>query len=154
MWDRLLGFTGGAGALLLLAMPFLIGWGVFRRYVLSSPVLYVEEYSGYLLVAVTFLGLAYTLRSGGHISVDILVSRLHPRVTQMLRVATPIAALAFLGVLTWSSWRLVREGYLLGTTSISVYRTPLYPIYAIMALGFTLIGIQAVIEIAKAFRSK
>ncbi|MEK7271085.1 MAG: TRAP transporter small permease [Planctomycetota bacterium] len=154
IWDRVIGATGGVGALLILAMPFLIAWGVFRRYVLNSPVLYVEEYTGYMLVGAAFLGLAYGLKNKIHISIDILVNRLPPKATRWLKVAAIAASLPFTGVLIWSSWRLVRETFVLGTKSISVYRTPLYPLFALMALGFTLLGVQVLLELIQSTREK
>ena len=49
---------------------------VLTRYILRSPLSIAEEMGGYLLVSITFMGLAYTWKEKGHVRVTLIFSRL------------------------------------------------------------------------------
>src|SRR3990172_6113109 len=59
--------AGYAAGITVFGLTLLIAAGVFSRRVLGSPLLSVDEVSGYLLLAIVFLGLAPTMKAGGHI---------------------------------------------------------------------------------------
>jgi TRAP-type C4-dicarboxylate transport system permease small subunit len=72
----------------------------------------VAEYSGYAMAAASFLALAYTFGEGGHIRVELVLSRLAPgprRVFELwcLGVASAVGVYLawFMVRLAWTSWR-------------------------------------------------
>ncbi len=52
---------------------------VILRYFLNRPQVWVIELSEYALLYMTFLGAAWVLRSEGHVTVDLVTTRLSPR---------------------------------------------------------------------------
>ena len=52
---------------------------VFLLFASGTAWNFVEEWSGYLLVLIAYLGMAYTLRSGGHLKVNMAIEHLPPR---------------------------------------------------------------------------
>src|SRR5687768_1133664 len=96
------GAVAGAATLLLTVM---VTSGVAARRVFNAPFLFVEEFSGYVVLAIVFLGLAYTMRSGGHIRVDIVQDRVRGRARTALQGACLLVALAWSGFLVAGTWR-------------------------------------------------
>jgi len=77
--DRISGFGGwAAGVLMVIAL--VIGMSeIVTRYAFGKTLYIADEYSGYLMAMLTFLGLAYTLRERGHIRMMFLVHVLKGR---------------------------------------------------------------------------
>ena len=60
-------FSAMVSGLGLLAIAGIICWEVFARYVLNEPTTWVTEIATYILVAVSFLGLAAAQRARAHV---------------------------------------------------------------------------------------
>ena len=63
--------VGFLSAWLVPLMMMLVVVDVFMRYVMRHPLMIADEFSAYLLVALSFLGFAYTWRQGGHVRVEV-----------------------------------------------------------------------------------
>lgn len=61
---------------------------VFTRYILRQPLILCDEFGGYSLFAITFLGLAYCAREKGHIRITFLVERIRPATAGRIRIAS------------------------------------------------------------------
>jgi TRAP-type C4-dicarboxylate transport system permease small subunit len=94
-----------------------------------------EELAGYLMAAATFLALAYTQRSDGHIRVTLLVGRLGPRARRWQEVAVLIIMLPLSAALAWWCALLAAESFAYGDTSSGHLAVPLWIPQAPMALG-------------------
>ena len=112
--------------LLVLGLIALIIAEVFGRYVLLRPTKIADELAGYLLVGITFLGAAYTLRRGMHIKVDILVNRLSDRLRKRLALAMDTLGLFVIALLTWQSAKLVITDFTSQAHASTVMRTPMF----------------------------
>ena len=93
-----------AGALIVL-MAFVVGYGVFTRYVLRNPDPYTYEITCILMLACVAFTLAHTQRLGRHLRIDLL-DRYFPELVRgiLLNIVGPIVGLVFCGVLTWKTW--------------------------------------------------
>ena len=70
--DNLSGIGGWvAGILMAVALVISVGEIIFRSF-LHSTLYVADEYTGYLMAMLTFMGLAYTLRERGHIRMMFL----------------------------------------------------------------------------------
>ncbi|MBW2146341.1 MAG: TRAP transporter small permease [Deltaproteobacteria bacterium] len=87
---------------------------VARALPFMRPFQFVEEYSGYLLVTMAFLGLAYTLRTEGHIKMTLVTGKLPPKLRAGWEIVTTIFAILIISVLFWHAL-----GFLI--TSIKTY---------------------------------
>lgn len=148
MRDRFVAFAaalnqlGAAVACVALgALVVLITLQVVRRRLLDAPIVYTDEVSGYLLVAVTFLSLGYALQHGDHIQVEFLTGRLAPRRLRWLRAGWCLIGLGFTGLLTVRTAVLALDSARLGAFSITS-QVPLAPIQAVAPLGFALLFLQ------------
>lgn len=129
-------------ALALVLMTLLITIEVIGRNFFSVSTLVSDEMAGYLLVALTFLGLAATLRQGGLIRVDVYRRRLRGRGRRVLDVILYVLASVYTAVLVWYAWRFVLESYRFKTTSIYFTATPLWIPHGLMALGASLLLLE------------
>ena len=109
------------GVLIVLAMMAVIGYSVFYRYILNTPITWTGELSGYMVVALVMLGAAEALRRDDHIGVDLITARLSETARRWLEVwgllAVSVVALTLivssLEMLAYSyDFEVVSEGYL------------------------------------------
>lgn len=64
--ERLAVWLAGLGAVIIIVQMLWISYGVFRRYVLSSPDGTVTEATALLLFPAAFLGLAFALKEDAY----------------------------------------------------------------------------------------
>ena len=123
---------------------------VVSRYVLRDPLILADEFGGYALVAITFLGLAYCARENGHIRITFLVERLRPANAGGIRLATLALGVAFVALAAWVSWQFLGDSFARNMRSNSMLMTPLkWPQMAIPA-GFTLFALILLARLVKA----
>ncbi len=104
-----------------------------------------DEMSSYVLAVSGTWAMAYGLRIGAHVRIDLVVSHLGPRARRLLDgVATGITG-AFAILLAVFAWRQALESHALGTRSITPLRALLEIPQALVAVGFTLLAMQAVL---------
>ena len=123
---------------------------VLTRYILRSPLSIADEMGGYLLVAITFMGLAYTWKEKGHVRVSLLVSRLPHKFAHLLRFITLILATVFTLPLIKACYDLISDSLLFESRSGSWLRTPLAYPQSILLIGSVMLFLQLVAEIIKA----
>lgn len=86
---------------LLTFMMLSVSAEVVMRYLFNRPLGWVVEISEISLLYITFLGVAWLLKRERHVKMDILVTRLKPRVQALLNVFGSIIGVAVCWVLTW-----------------------------------------------------
>jgi len=129
-------------------MMTLVTVEVLGRSFFNVSTLIADEMGSYLLVTLTFLGLAPTLRDGGFIRIDVYRARAGGRVRTALDAIIVILAIGYTATLDWYLWGLAANSYRLGTTSIQVARTPLWIPQGIMAVGGTLLLAELLAQLA------
>jgi TRAP-type C4-dicarboxylate transport system permease small subunit len=145
--------SGALMAWSIFVLMILVLLEVVTRYLLNQPLSIAEEYGGYMLVAMTMVGLAYTWKENGHINVDLLISRLPPGVRTRLRLITLVLAVVLTALLVAASTLLVSQSFLFGVRSGSWLRTPLAWPQMILVLGSALLVMQLCAEIVKTLRA-
>jgi TRAP-type C4-dicarboxylate transport system permease small subunit len=126
---------------------------VVTRYIMNQPLSLADEYGGYMLVAMTMVGLAYTWKEKGHIYVDLVVNRLPESLRMKLRLVTLILAMILSVLLVVASWELVSQSFLFGARSGSWLRTPLAWPQMTLILGSVMLVAQLFVDIVRLVRS-
>ena len=98
---------GYLSAMLILLILAVVSYAIIQRYVLHTPLLWGDELIGYTLVAVVMLGAAQALRTGDHISMDLLSSHAGARMRRALAIWADLAVIAFGVVLGSSTWESI-----------------------------------------------
>jgi len=136
-----LGYLSGG---LVLVMMVSLGYDVVARHLFNSPTIWADEMSGYLLVAITFLGAAYTLTKDAHVRVDTLIDRLDGKKRRGLILVTDVISVAFLLVYAWQVYKLAIDAYVSVKIAPTLLRTPIYIPELVLPIGMTLLCLQLV----------
>lgn len=151
--DRITGniadLVGYFSGWLVPVMMLLVLYEVFMRYVLNNPPIIADEFSAYMLVALTFLGAAHTWRHKGHVRITAMIDRLPPRIASWLRLITLILAFAFSVILAQSGYTYLSLSFRVNMRSITHYLVPLRWPQMPIAFGFALLSILILVEVAK-----
>ena len=131
-------------------MMMLIVFEVFMRYVLHQPPMLADEFSAYMLVALSYIGMAYTWRQKQHVRISLLVSRLPPRVSSWTRLITLLLAFVFLLGLNLAGYRLIEYSLKMHVRSDTWLATPLIGPHLTVFIGFILLTLLLIVEIARA----
>lgn len=128
----------GMGVVAIVIMVVVITVNVVARKTLGWAWLYVEEYSGYLLVLMVYLGLAYALRVGKHIRVELLVRRLSPKVSQYVELVTTLICLVILGYLLVKGIDYFLFSLEWGVKSEWYSESIMWPFHLLVPIGLTM----------------
>jgi len=146
--DRISTIAGVVAGILIVAMVLLIVLEIVLRTVFATSTLIAHEYIAYFLACLVFLGLAYTLRTEGHIRIGLILSRLSARRQAYLNVTGAMIALAFSIYLSLHLWNLFHGSLTLGRLSFHPSRTPLAIPQFFLLTGSVLLSLQFAAYIA------
>ena len=135
LWGRLLAWLTWLSGLGLLALAAMITVDIAYRWLFGRPVLGVFEFSEILLLAITFMTIAYVQFTGRQLTIDILSARARGRLAAGLVVLDAVAGLAFFGILLWTGaidWWEAYHGEFLGRGMLKIPTA--------LPLGFVLVG--------------
>jgi TRAP-type C4-dicarboxylate transport system permease small subunit len=144
--DRLIGviekvaYLGGIlSGWLVPCMMVLVVADVFMRYVMRRPLMVADEFSAYMLVALCYLGLAYTWREGGHVRIEILVRRLSPRLHDRVRLAGLALVFVFMLELDRAAWKMIVYAHQMKLRSSTFFMVPLFWPQLTVFIGFVML---------------
>ena len=126
---------------------------VTARYVFNRPLAFADEYVMYLVVGLSLLAANYVLKEKGHIRVDVVVSRLSPRVRVWLLVVTEIITIFTVTVIMLQVIAMTSLSFETGTISETALRTPMGPIQLMMPIAFGLLLIESLRTTAISIKS-
>ena len=136
-------YVSGIGVFI---MSILITIEILGRYFFGFSLLIVDEWSGYLLVMVTFLGLAYTMQTRGFLQIEFLLNRLSYRKRHLFNLFLILLALVYSFIIGWKLVLYTWSNYSAGIVSVSISQTPLYIPQLFMPLGMALLILQLISE--------
>jgi TRAP-type mannitol/chloroaromatic compound transport system permease small subunit len=124
---------------------------VVTRYFLQIGSIALQESVTYLHATVFLLGIAYTLKQGGHVRVDIFYRQFSPRRKALVNFCGGIFFLIPVSVLIfYSSWDYVMASWAIGETSAENNGLPfIYLLKTLMILMPATLLLQGVAEILK-----
>jgi TRAP-type C4-dicarboxylate transport system permease small subunit len=148
--DRISNACGIISGIMMLIGVTLVLTEVFVRAVFDTTLYITEEYTAYLMVGITFLGLAYTLKEKGHIRMVFMhkiIKRGKARI--LLDIYSFTVGLAVFAVITGATFVFFWDSVLSGTQSMYISKTFIAIPQSAMPLGSLLITLQFAAEIMK-----
>lgn len=130
-------------------MMLTISYDVAMRYIFNAPTTWSFEVNRYMLIMVVFVGGAWTLPAGGHVSVDIAVDRVSLRKRQILDLVTSVMAFIYVLVFLVQSISFTWDAIAHNVKSTEYLAWPLWPIRSFLVLGGTLLLLEYVVRIIK-----
>lgn len=121
---------------------------VFSRFVLHESVIIAEEFSAYSLVAMVFLGLAYTFYHGGHLRITSLIRSLKSG-AKWVRIAGLTVGMIWVVVACVATGSFVWNSFERHIRSTSQIMTPLAWPQMVLPIGLALFALAIVAKILK-----
>jgi TRAP-type mannitol/chloroaromatic compound transport system permease small subunit len=150
--ERISGLSGRLTAWLLVPLIAATVWDVFVRYALNAPTEWAYEV-GYMMMGThALLGMAFTLREGGHIRIDAFSQNFSQRTKALIDlIGYVFFVLPCLCWVTWSLWgywvKALRTDEMSGQ---SAWNPIIWPFKLVFFVAFALLTLQIVAEIIKA----
>ena len=122
------------GIVLLAAMMFLTAADVLMRYLFNKPIVGSYELIQYMMATAIAMGLAYCAIEKGHVTIDVLLSRLPRRTCAIINSVTGLLSLLIAALITWQSCVYIvklQQSQLV----TQVLLIPVYPFVVIVAFG-------------------
>jgi len=148
--DRCSEFIGRWVAWLVLAAVLISAANAIVRKAFNTSSNAYLEIQWYLFAAVFLLAAGYTMLRQGHVKIDVVSGRFSKRTQIWIEV---IGLVFFVLPLVFTviqlSWPLVVKAYVMNEYSSNAGGLIRWPVFALLPLGFLLIGIQAASELIK-----
>jgi TRAP-type C4-dicarboxylate transport system permease small subunit len=129
-------------AFFTLVLVIFLTINVVLRYFFERPLVFTEEVTGYLLAIIVFMGLAYSLKTGGHVITDVLVVHLPVKIKKAIRVPILIGGIIFAGLLAGSAGILMVKNFSRKSVDFGSLGTPEWIPNIIFFLGALLFLLQ------------
>lgn len=115
-------FTGILTGLMVLFV-FL---NVALRILFNSGLTWSEELSRYLFVYVTYIGAISAMRVNGHMTVDVLISKVKPQIQMVMYVVSQALIAILMVILIHGSFKMVIQGTATKTAALGISYSLLY----------------------------
>ncbi|MEQ8443028.1 MAG: TRAP transporter small permease [Alphaproteobacteria bacterium] len=140
--SRISRIAGGVAALLLVYIVVHIGYEIILRSAFSTSTFVLDEFVGYAVAAMTFLSLAYALNDGAIIRVDLVITRLGPRLRRWVEIFCILSSFSMAGFCAWWVGRDALRNWTRGSVSESIAEVPLWIPVGAVWLGLVLLMLQ------------
>jgi len=142
IFDRIMNaLTFFAGILLYVVVGLIFAGIVFRS--LGYPIAWGNEVSEYIMLYIAFLIIAWVLREGGHVRIDIVISHIRPRIQLLINMITSVICIIISFILTWYGTVVTYKFYITGQFAVSLLEPPKYILLIIIPIGSALLFIQS-----------
>ncbi len=133
--NKLSDAMAAVSAVILGLMAGLILLEIFLWNVLEKTTLIADEYSGYGLAAIIFLGAGYCLKEKGHIRITLVLGLLPDKITRVITCIATALTTVFMGYLWYYLFLMVRSSIRYNSTSGTLTNTPLWIPQMLMLIG-------------------
>jgi len=112
------------------------------------------DFAGFLLATASFMAMAYTLREGSHIRVNLLVQNLPDRPRWLLELFALALGAIMAGYATYFTGSLLGESYHYGDMSTGIIAVPIWIPQLAMVGGMGLLTVAFLDTLIEALRSR
>lgn len=133
---------GWIAAGLLVASLLITCQMIFVRAALGQSTIWQTETVIYLVIAAICLGLSYVQMVRGHVNVELLPMAMPPRIRRMWAITIKLVSIAVIALMAWYSFDVLHQAYGRGWKSPSVWAPQVWPVWAAITAGFTLLLLQ------------
>jgi len=148
--DAISEFVGRWVAWLVLAAVLISAINAIVRKTFDMSSNAFLEIQWYLFAAVFLLAAGYTLLRQEHVKIDVILQRFSRRTQIGIEIFGIVAfLLPFVFTVIDLVWPLVTRGYVSGEMSQNAGGLVRWPVYTLVPIGFTLLGLQAISELVK-----
>lgn len=132
----------------LSVMVLLIVTEILLRFFRISTMI-ADEYSGYLMVTVVFIGSVLAFDEGSFVRVEVVYQRFSGKLKFIMDFLFHLLLFAYALVLSYFIWELNWTSLTMRSLSSSVVQTPLYIPQFLMSLGIFLFDVYLIIRLVQ-----
>jgi len=143
---KLESFLNLLGGIVIFLLVFLATANVLGRWLFDMPVDGYVDWVEQSMAFMAFLGIAYTKRLGGHIRMDMLVSRLHGTRLWLLELFSSLLMLFITLVLIYGSSLHFWRAYSIGDSSLDI-DLPTWPAKIVVPFALSVLAIRIMLQI-------
>ena len=141
--ESFMSFLGGVVIFLIVTISTV---NILGRWMFSMPVNGYIDWIEQFMAFFAFLGIAYTQREGGHIRMDMLVSKLKGRFYYVTELFTTTIILFLTLVLIYGSSLHFLRAYNIGDTSLDI-DLPTWPAKLVVPVALSFLALRLIIQI-------
>jgi TRAP-type C4-dicarboxylate transport system permease small subunit len=151
--DRLFTWSGYLAGVFLVTIAILVVAQILAR-LFNKQIPSADEFAGYCLAASSFLGLAYSFRSGSHIRVTLLTDRLSTQIQRILMLLVLTFTIIMIAVWAYNSLSMVYESWKFKDMSTGILKYPIWIPQLSMGVGVTLFCLAIIEDLVNVMRGK
>jgi TRAP-type mannitol/chloroaromatic compound transport system permease small subunit len=138
--DLISEWSGRIVSVLIPCMAAVLVFEVISRYAFDSPTAWAHETSIFMFGYCGALAGAYVLKYKSHVNVDVIYSRLSPRVKAILDLITALIFFYFIGLVIFKGWETAWTALVMNQHSSSSWGPPVAHFrFVIPVAGFLII---------------
>ncbi len=131
-------------------MLLLVFGQVITRYVFGWTPHFGEELARYLFVWVVFLSLPLVARTGGHMCIETLTSRVRGNTLKTLNILADIFSIVFLGIMVWFGIRMVMLAAFQTSPAMMI---PMSWVYVVIPFGCAIMLLHVVSNLVRVLKT-
>lgn len=151
--DRLFTWSGYLAGVFLVTIAILVVAQIVAR-MFNKQIPSADEFAGYSLAASSFLGLAYSFRSGSHIRVTLLTDRLSSKAQRILMLLVLTFTIVMIAIWAYNSLAMVFESWKFKDMSTGILKYPIWIPQLSMGIGVTLFCLAILEDLINVMRGK
>lgn len=142
------------GATVIAIIMFMTTADVIKRYFTGSSIPGTAEFSEVFLVVAVYFGLAYAMRVGAHVGVDIVVQRVGHRAAKILQIAGFTIGIAVLGWMLFETIGTAMHSISVNEFRYGLIRVPVWPAKVAIPIGLAALILECVVTTLRIARGK
>ena len=148
--DQFLGFLAATVLMLLMIVTFI---DVTGRYLFSAPLPGAFEMTEIMMAMLIFAGLPLVSRANQHVTVNLIIGLLSPKIRHFQRLITQIIMALVFGVMAWRMWIKAAEMLVQGDETAYLL-IPIAPVAFFMTILLGVSSLIVAIQFARIIRGK
>ncbi|MCE8015775.1 TRAP transporter small permease [Halomonas sp. MCCC 1A17488] len=149
-WDGLMPVLRWTSMAVLVFMMVSICYDAIMRYAFAAPTSWSLEINSFLLVYLAVIGAAEAQRHDAHIRITFFKDKLPPRSRAAIDIVTGLLGVVFCAILVWRGGIMALQAYEYSERVSSSLGTPMVFPYALLPIGFATLGLQFLMDAARA----
>jgi TRAP-type C4-dicarboxylate transport system permease small subunit len=138
---------GGGLALVFMTVLSFVNVVIMRK-ALNSPIQGAEDLLILTLVAIVALSIPFGARSGAHIEIEILETRMSPAFAKWSKIAMKMLGFVLLCIMTWALWSAGQSAERFGETTQQLLIS-FEPFYYLLAAAVALYSVVLILDIRR-----
>lgn len=137
-----LSFLNTIAVMLIFFIAIWVCIDVIARGAANHPIVGTEEVVRAMIPVIVFFTLAYTLRRGRHIHVELILDRLPWQAREIVILVSFMGGMILFALIAWYGWDQAWAGWIIREHDGEVLKVPVYPSRFALVLGAGLFSFQ------------